>query len=318
MDRGAKIQALQAKLEAFYPRLRACDLCPRKCLVDRTKGKTGFCGVTDALKVYTAFCHRGEEPGISGSAGSGTIFFSGCNLKCVFCQNHKFSHTTQGRTIRAVDLARIMMNLQKKGSHNINLVTPTHYLPQIVEAVILALQQGLTLPIVYNTSGYELAAVIEQISELVDVYLPDMKYMAGDSALKFSCAQDYITHNKAALKEMHRQKSAFTQTPEGLVTEGLIVRHLVLPGHSAESLEVLTWIKRNLPGAAVSVMLQFQPYHKAKDYLELQRLVSAEEYERGKAHVEALGLEGWVQELKPAEELAGVHFQDQLDEFLST
>jgi len=319
MDRGAKIKALQAKLEALYPRLAACDLCPRKCMVDRIAGQTGFCGATEALKVYTAFCHHGEEPVISGTRGSGTIFFSGCNLKCVFCQNYKFSHLAAGRVISCEALARIMVNLQKKGAHNINLVTPTHFLPQIIKSVIIALQDGLDVPIVYNTSGYECASVISQISELVDVYLPDAKYITREDACKYSGAQDYLEHNRASLLEMYRQKNAFlqTQSTEEPLARGMIVRHLVIPGLHAQSLRILSWIKEHLPEAAVSVMFQYQPYHNAQAHHEIMRRVSVEEYEAVRAHVESLGLRGWVQALESAEELAGVHFEEQLEELLS-
>lgn len=310
-----KIDAIGLILDSLYERLESCDLCPRECGVNRTSGKKGYCGAGLKLVVYTAFLHQGEEPAISGERGSGTIFFSGCNLKCIYCQNYKFSHFEQGKTISEEDLAEIMLKLQKKGAHNINLVTPTHFLPQILKALLIAFRRGLELPVVYNTSGYEKEDILDLIGNIVDVYLTDMKYAVSSLALRYSHAENYPFFNQKGVKKMYRQKNVLWEGP--LIKEGLIIRHLVLPSHFEETIRVLSWIKQNIPEALLSLMFQYQPYYKAEAYSEISRRVDRLEYNQIKSFLEDLELEGWIQDLNSEERLAGVHFDSSiLDDFL--
>ncbi len=298
----------------LYQRLQKCSLCPRDCQANRLEGQTGYCGAGKDLVVYTAFLHHGEEPGISGEGGSGTIFFSACNLKCVYCQNHRFSHSLEGNRVTSEDLAGLMLRLQEKGAENINLVTPTHFLPQILEALSIAFRTGLRLPLVYNTSGYEKAETIEILDGIVDVYLADMRYITPSVAERYSNAPDYPSVNQKSLQRMHQQKQ--TTWKGELLKEGTIVRHLVLPGHVDESIKVLTWINENIPRAIISLMFQYQPYFKAHLYPEIDRRVNEAEYNRTRDFLEGLDLEGWVQELSPEGELAGVHFKPSLEGLL--
>jgi putative pyruvate formate lyase activating enzyme len=264
--------------------------------------------------IYTAFLHTGEEPPLITGKGSGTIFFSGCNLKCCYCQNYKFSHTPEGRIVSEEECGRIMLNLQKKGAANINLVTPTHYLPLILNALRIAFKNGLDIPLVYNTSGYEKTEIIRRLKGIVDVYLADVKYISGETAGKYSRAENYPFYNQESLREMYRQKPAVLDADT--LKEGLIVRHLVLPGHSEETRQILCWIKKNMPDALVSIMFQYQPYFEAAKYPEINRIVSLEEFTRIKELVDELGLPGWVQEYTPEEKLAGVYFEPLSEDLL--
>lgn len=268
------------------------------------------------LTVYTAFLHKGEEPGISGRNGSGTIFFSGCNLKCLYCQNYKFSHHLEGRIITEEELAHIMLALEAKGAHNINLVTPTHFLPQILKSLLLALKKGLSLPIVYNTSGYEKPEIIELIKDVIDIFLPDMKYHKPAAAEKYSHALDYPTYNQESIKVIYRYKKETTLWEGGLLKGGLVIRHLVLPNQVEEAIKILNWIKEYTPKALVSIMFQYQPYFKANLYPDLKRMVKEKEYEEVVGALNDIELKGWVQDLSPQEELAGVHFLPALDTLL--
>ncbi|MBU2102596.1 MAG: radical SAM protein [Candidatus Omnitrophota bacterium] len=315
-SRNDKIQRVAAIRSGLRERLSSCDICPRSCRVNRGKGERGACGLAGEMRVYTAFLHHGEEPAISGIGGSGTIFFSGCNLQCVYCQNYRFSHQGAGRILSTRELAHVMLSLEKKGAHNINLVTPTHLLPQIVEALDMALAQGLASPIVYNTSGYESPAIIRLLEGIVDIYLPDMKYIRPETAKSYSAAPDYPRINQEAIIAMSAQ--AQTALWDGdLLRSGIIVRHLVLPGHVDESLAVIAWLKEHLPRALVSVMFQYQPYHKASVYPRLTERIRRHEYQAIRDQVEELGLRGWVQEYESREDLAGVHFTPEaLDELL--
>lgn len=316
MDNAKKTAVTQAKAVLLEKRLIACDLCPRNCGTNRLEGKRGFCGVTDKLLVYTAFLHRGEEPAISGRGGSGTIFFSGCNLRCVYCQNYTFSHYCEGRYLNPTELATLMLNLQKKGADNINLVTPTHFLPQILRSLAVAFRDGLAIPIVYNTSGYEKEEIITQLEDIIDIYLVDMRYMDIGLAQKYSAASDYPFFNQDSLKEMQRQKSEHLWDKD-LLREGCIIRHLVLPGHLEDSKNILKWIKDNVGGACVSIMFQYRPYFKADRYPKINRALNTSEYNEVAAYVEELGLSGWLQEYNPQENLAGVHFKAGFGEFLT-
>jgi len=305
---NAKIKSLENINNLFHKRLQNCDLCPRNCKINRLKGKIGYCGVGKEMLIYTAFLHHGEEPPISAKRGSGAIFFSGCNLKCVYCQNYKFSHLLQGRIFKEEELAKLMCDLQEKGAHNINLVTPTHVLPQIINALLLAFKKGLNIPLVYNTSGYEKKEIIEQLSEIIDIYLTDIKYISSRLAGEYSSALNYPLFARESTLVMYDQK----KTPFfhiGQLKQGLIIRHLVLPGHNTETKAVASWVKKNTPQALLSIMFKYQPYHKAAVFPEINRRLDYHEYQEIKSFVEKIGLKGWIQHWPcQEEELAGVNF----------
>ncbi|MEI8350583.1 MAG: radical SAM protein [Candidatus Omnitrophota bacterium] len=315
MNVNDKIKALTEIIPVVTKRLEACDLCPRNCKVNRSVGERGYCGAGKDVAVYTVFVHKGEEPAISGTAGSGAIFFSGCNLRCCYCQNYKFSQSGDGRFIGIDDVAGIMIKLQAKGVHNINLVTPTPYLPQILQALLLAYQRGLKIPVVYNTSGYEHAQVIGLLAEVVDIYLPDMKYASSCFSARYSSAADYPLCNQRSIRVMYGQKTTPSWRSD-ILESGLVIRHLVLPGHIQETLQILSWIKAHAPKALLSLMFQYQPYHEAARYPEINRKIVHEEYEEVSSFMSTLGLKGWVQEFSPQENLAGVYFAPSLEEFL--
>ncbi len=306
MSISNKIQLLKNLLPSLNNRLENCDICPRECRVNRLAGERGYCGTDASLVVYTSFLHHGEEPPISGKNGSGTIFFSGCNLKCIYCQNYKFSHAITGKSLEENELSNTMLDLQNKGAHNINLVTPTHFLPQIVKSLLVAYNKGLHIPIVYNTSGYEKRGIVELLNGIIDIYLTDIKYMSPDLAKSCSNAKDYPTVSLDAAREMSKQVS--TEYDNGILRKGLVIRHLVLPNHIDNSKEILSRIKTTLPDALVSVMFQYRPYHNARQYSLIDRPVNYKEYQQIKEFVEELDLPGWVQDFDPPDELAGVYF----------
>jgi len=289
-------------------RLKTCDICPRNCRVNRLGEGVGYCKAGKDIVVYTSFLHGGEEPALSSSSGSGTIFFSGCNLGCIYCQNYKFSHALTGVKKTTRELANIMLKFQEEKAHNINLVTPTHFLPQILQSLNIAVSEGLNIPIVYNTSGYEKAEIVKLLDGIVDIYLPDMKYFNEEAAGEYSNAANYNFYCKEALLEMYRQKPKASFAGE-ILTSGLIIRHLVLPGSIDETITALSWIKNNLPGCLTSIMFQYQPYHKAKQIQKINRAVNLEEYKQVKEAVQNLGLKGWIQDLTAQEDMAGVYFK---------
>lgn len=305
-----KIKLVKATANTLLKRLRNCDICPRNCEVNRLKGEKGYCGANKDMVVYSAFLHHGEEPGISGEGGSGTIFFSGCNLKCIYCQNYKFSHSVIGKRISGVNLAKIMLNLQKEGAHNINLVTPTHFLPQILDTLAIAFEDGLNIPIVYNTSGYEKKEVIKHLAGIIDIYLTDLKYMETSLAKQYSKAPKYPTFASRSLLEMVRQVKPVMS--EKLLKKGVVIRHLVLPNHINESKKLLSWIKKNTPEVLVSVMFQYQPYLKAYLHPQINRSIDYQEYFEIKKFVEELELGGWVQDHNPKEDMAGPYFEPNI------
>ena len=312
-----KIELINKNFKFFCAQLSSCQLCPRHCKVNRQQNEKGFCGAGLKPRVYTAFLHKGEEPPLSAQEGSGTIFFSGCTLRCIYCQNYKFSHTQKGKSITTGELARLMLQLQNKGAHNINLVTPTHFLPQILEALRDALGQGLQIPLVYNTSGFEALDVLQRLEGIVDIYLSDMRYFNQATSLRFSGSKTYPEVNQYALKEMYRQKKQARFSLAGIMEEGLIVRTLVLPGHIEESKNIISWLQKNIPGSYLSVMTQYEPYFQASRYKPLHRKLNKSEYNAIKSYIEALGVErGWFQEFNPEEKLAGVYFQPSLDELI--
>lgn len=311
MDLENKIKAASKILIKLKPHLKKCSLCPRDCKVNRIENETGYCGQAKTVKVHTSFLHKGEEPPLTGEKGSGTIFFSGCSLRCVYCQNYKFSQLNSGAPLSPNELAKLMLSLEKRKAENINLVTATHFLPQIVEALKIAWEKNLRLPLVYNSSGYEKQAIVKLIEPLIDCWLLDFRYFTQKTAKKYSNSPQYPDSLKKLLLYLHQSKKPQKRAVLGQIPP-LIIRHLILPGHIDESLEVLTWIKKNLPDSPVSVMSQYQPYFKAKNYPKINRTLQKEEYNQIKNKVEELQLEGWLQEFNPQEDLAGVYFKEDL------
>lgn len=289
---------LRERVRHAYERLRSCDLCPHECGVDRLRGESGFCRAGLQPKIASATVHRGEEPPISGHSGSGTIFFSWCTLRCSFCQNFPISQMGNGEETNPSDLADRMLKLQKLGVHNINLVTPGHYLPQILEALWHAIPRGFRLPLVWNSSGYEKVDALALLDGLVDVYLPDMKYSDEDPAVRFSSAPGYRDINRAAIREMARQVGQLRIDEEGIARRGLIIRHLVLPARAAGSAETLRWIAENVGTEThLALMNQFFPAFEAGNIEGINRKIFDEEYAETLAVLEEYGLEnGWVQE----------------------
>lgn len=284
-----------------------CDLCPRKCLVDRKKGEKGICGQTENLKVARAALHFWEEPCISGDAGSGAVFFSGCPLHCVFCQNENIANGTVGKEISLERLVDIFLELQEKRANNINLVTPGHFVPQIVKALDQARKEGLTLPVVYNTSSYETVDTIKMLEGYVDIYLPDFKYMSPVLSKKYSHAPDYAEVAKAAIAEMVRQtgKAVFVNGDEdNLILSGTIVRHLTLPGCMEDSMQILKYLHETYGDTIyISIMNQFTPLSNLEKYPELNRRITDEEYETLVDYAIDIGIEnGFIQEGDTAEE----------------
>ncbi len=290
---------LLAKVREGYRRLAACDLCPHRCGVNRIRGEQGRCRSGLKPRIASANLHRGEEPPISGSKGSGTIFFSGCTLTCVFCQNFPISQQNTGETISTRELARRMLQLQQRGAHNLNLVTPSHWLPQFLAALWLAIPQGFNLPVVWNSSGYETVDALQLLDGVVSVYLPDMKYSNDVQAEELSGAPGYTETNRQALQEMLRQVGQLQLDDDGIATQGLIVRHLVLPGGRAGSAETLAWIAQHLGTEThIALMSQYFPAYRATSMTGMNRKISADEYETVITALEINGLElGWVQDL---------------------
>lgn len=276
-----------------------CNQCPRHCLVDRQAGKIGYCGETDAVRIGRADLHPWEEPVISGKNGSGTVFFSGCNLRCMYCQNASIANSQVGRSITIEELAAIFLQLQEDGAHNINLVTPSHYTEQIRIALELAKKKGLHIPIVYNTGGYDSVESLRTLEGLVDIYLPDMKYGDPELAWQYSHAKDYLEINRLAIAEMVRQVG-LPQMEEatGLMKKGVIVRHLVLPGSVKNSKKVLEYIIHTYKNDIfVSIMNQYTPMEQVKEHPLLSRKVTKREYQKVIDYALELGLEnGFLQE----------------------
>lgn len=275
-DRGL----LKEKVEAAYDIFSECTLCPRQCGVNRLKGEKGYCRASAELVVSDAQPHFGEEISLVGEkGGSGTIFFSNCNLRCVFCQNWPISHLGLGRKIKDDKLADVMLHLQRIGCHNINLVTPTHVMPNILAATRMAYQKGLRLPLVYNTSGYENLETIKLLDGIVDIYLPDMKYMESKPADEYSGAPDYPEYAKKAILEMHRQVGIHQTSAEGIALRGLMIRHLVMPNRTAGTEKFVQWVAENLPKSTyVNIMPQYHVDYKAFDFPDINRRISVGEY----------------------------------------
>ncbi len=270
--------------------LGSCELCPRKCKVNRLAGQVGFCRIGSEAVVASAGPHFGEESVLVGAGGSGTIFLAGCNLGCSFCQNFDISHSNEGAKTKPEEMAQLMLHLQKRGCENINFVTPTHVALRIAQAIGIARRGGLKLPIVYNCGGYESVRTLKGLAGLVDIYMPDFKFADGRVAKRLCEAPDYPEICKAALKEMHGQVGDL-QTEHGLATRGLLVRHLVLPNGLAGSEEVLEFLAKEISGQTfVNVMGQYRPCYRAGEFGEIDRLPSRAEIDAAKNHARRLGL----------------------------
>lgn len=300
--------------DEVFRMLERCRICPRECGVNRLKNELGFCKTGVNARVCSFMPHYGEEPPISGVYGSGTIFFSCCNMACVYCQNYEFSQLGQGREVSCEELAGFMMELQKAGCHNINLVTPTHILPQILKALEIAASLGLKIPLVYNTSGYELPESLKLLEGIIDVYLPDMRYADKDMAFKYSSAGDYPLYNQASLRQMYQQAGIAKFNNEGIIERGLIIRHLVLPNNGSGTEKIMEFISGEISkDTYISLMSQYLPYYKASQFKEISRRLKEEEYERAKKIMERYGLHnGWIQESYGSERFAGVNIKQNL------
>ena len=284
--------------------LNKCNICPNMCNINRNNGEIGRCKSTDKVKIALYSIHNFEEPCISGKNGSGTIFFSNCNLNCVFCQNYEISQLGKGKEYSIDELANIFIEQQEKGVENINLVTPTSYVLQIIEAIKIAKKNGLTIPIIYNTNSYENVETIKLLKGYIDIYLPDLKYADNELGKKYSKANDYFNLATNAIKEMISQVGTPEFDENEIIKKGVIIRHLVLPNNIENSKKVLKWIKENLSNQIyVSVMAQYFPTYKAKEIEELNRKLTKEEWEEIENYIDDLNIEnGYIQELGEHEE----------------
>ncbi len=278
-----KLEAIDRALEVLSPLEACCTLCPRNCRVDRTAGQTGICQTGNLARVSVGLLHYGEEPALSGrgtpagTRGSGTIFFTGCNLKCLFCQNYQISWLNEGELRTDEKLADLMLYLQGQGALNINFVSPTHVVLPILRSLKIAYGRGLSIPLVWNSNGYESLEVVEQLRGIIDIYLPDLKYVSPDLSRKYSAAPDYFEQARLALQEMYCQQPDLIIDELEIAQKGLIIRHLVLPGHAEDSIRVLEWIAENLStSVGLSLMSQYHPCFKAP--VELRREITVEEY----------------------------------------
>lgn len=305
---------LAALAEKAYNLLESCAICPRRCKVNRIKGQKGLCHTGLNPKVCSFLAHHGEEPPISGQNGSGTIFFSWCNMGCLYCQNYEFSQLGEGREVAIEELAEYMLKLQEMGCHNINLVTPTHVIPQILRALKIAAGKGLGIPLVYNTGGYELAEIIKLLDGIIDIYLADMRYTDAEMSKKYSLVPDYPRYNQEALQEMHRQVGIAQLDKGGILKKGLIIRHLVLPDNISGTDKAMSFIAEKISkDAYISLMSQYLPCYKASQFKEISRRITYREYEDARATMHKYGLyNGWTQESYGLERLAGTNIKPSI------
>jgi putative pyruvate formate lyase activating enzyme len=283
---------LAEKIRQAYAIFENCQLCPRRCGVNRKRGERGFCRAPVNPVIFSYHPHFGEEVSVVGGGGSGTIFFSNCNLRCVFCQNWPIAHEGRGKEVQDEDLADMMLHLQKIGCHNINLVTPTHVIPNILNATRIALKKGLHLPLFYNTSGYERMEVLKILDGVVDIYKPDMKYMDPEKAAKYSPgASDYPEVAKKTILEMHRQVGVHKVDHRGIAIRGLMIRHLVMPNRVAGTEKFVKWVAEALPkNTYINIMAQYRVEYKAYDYPEIARGITAQEFLEAMDSAEKYGL----------------------------
>jgi putative pyruvate formate lyase activating enzyme len=292
----SKIATLEKNAPIALELLENCTACPRLCGVNRTKGELGRCGVPDQLKIASSNLHHGEEPPISGNRGSGTIFLSGCNLSCVFCQNYPISQYRTGEFVTNENVADMMITLQERGAHNINFVTPTHYVPQLMAALLIAYKKGLKIPLVYNSSGYDSVDTLKLLEGVIDIYMPDMRYSSNENASRFSNVTDYPEINRAAIREMYRQVGIL-QIENDIAVRGLLIRHLVLPDNVAGSKQIFEFVANEIsPDTFMAVMSQYFPAYRACDMPQLSRRLTEDEYEKALDWFDEAGLyNGFVQ-----------------------
>ena len=298
---------LDRRAQALEARLASCDICPRNCKVNRLENEIGFCH-SGYLPIVASVCaHRGEEPAISGDRGSGTVFFGNCNMRCVYCQNYQISQNWKNQKLNETDcrsLAQSLLQLQDElGCHNINLVSPSHFVPQMVRTIVETVPMGLHLPIVYNTSGYDSVDTLKDLDGIVSIYLTDLRYAGEREARKYSQARAYVVYARKAIKEMYRQVGDLVVDKNGLAQRGLIIRLLILPNRLAEVEESLTWIAHELsPSVTVSIMSQYSPQHKAPVIPLLSRRISQAEYDSVLKRLSDLGMEnGWLQDIESSD-----------------
>lgn len=271
---------LSERVEQAYAHLSICDVCAWQCPVDRRAGKLGVCRTGILAKVSSYGPHFGEENPLSGTRGSGTIFFTRCNLRCQYCQNHDISQTDHGEEVEPKTISNMMLELQDRGCHNINFVSPSHVVPQIMAAVLIAAQSGLRIPLVYNTGGYDSMSMLKLLDGIIDIYMPDMKYSDADTAKRYSRIPYYPQINQRAVKEMHHQVGDLTLDNSGIAIRGLLVRHLVLPDNLAGTDEVIRFLSQEIsPRTYLNIMDQYHPAYKSHHYPELNRRISSQEYQ---------------------------------------
>jgi putative pyruvate formate lyase activating enzyme len=297
-----EIFEIQKRSQLLKKRLSSCDICPRNCKVNRLKGQRGFCKATSELEVAHIGLHYGEEPPFSGKNGSGAIFFAHCNLRCVYCQNWQISQPDKAHrqwVTTPQKLAKKMIKLQTLGAHNINLVSPTQFTPQILECLYHAFQMGLKIPIIYNTNGYDSVEILQIFDGIVDIYLPDCKYSEDTKAFKYSSALSYTEANQKAIKEMFRQVGNLKVNLKGIAEKGLLVRHLVLPNKISDSIKCLDFLRSISQDITISLMAQYNPLHKAKKYFKLNRPITQEEYKEVIEYSQKIGLTNvYIQEIE--------------------
>lgn len=306
---------LRERADAARALSAPCRLCPRSCGVDRVAGEQGYCGAGFLPQVAAIVPHFGEEPPLCGEGGAGTIFFSRCNLRCVYCQNHQISQGGVGRLIETPELGEGMLELQARGCSTVEPVSPSHHLPGFLEALAYAADKGLNLPVVYNTNGYESPETLQLLDGIVDIYLPDLKYAHEDKAKELSDASDYVETARGAILQMFDQVGNLVVDMNGRAVRGTIIRHLILPSQAAGTDETLAWIADNFPlTVTISLMAQFSPLHRSASYPHLNRVLSADEYERAVDRAWDLGLENvFVQELESKD--LGVPDFDRINPF---
>ncbi len=299
MNKNDKLNKVCAAVDILKDSLNKCAICPRRCGVNRSGGKLGYCRAPLNPVIYSYIAHHGEEPAISGRNGSGTIFFTHCNMKCVYCQNYIFSQLDNGSEVSIEGLASIMLKLQGMGCHNINLVSPTHFVPQILMSLKIAIEKGLDIPIAYNTSGYDSLDTIKLLDGIVDIYMPDMRYSDNRMAKRYSDAPDYVDHNRVCIIEMQRQVCDLVLNEKGIAIKGLIIRLLVLPDDISGTADSLKFIKEKVSrNTYFSIMSQYYPTYKAHNFKELSRGITKEEYEIKVDEAQRIGLNnGWIQEM---------------------
>jgi len=281
---------LQKRSESLFRILKNCTLCPHRCEVDRTASEKGKCR-SGALPIVSSFnAHFGEEAPLVGNRGSGTIFFTNCNLACIFCQNYDISHLGRGEEITPKELASIMMILQSRGCHNINLVTPTHMISAIVQALLIAIPEGLTIPLVYNSGGYDAVETLQLLDGVIDIYMPDFKYMNGDVAQDLSGAPDYPQVAMAAVTEMHRQVGDLELDKNGIACRGLLIRHLVLPNNFAATDRVISFVASLSENTYINIMDQYRPEYRARECFDLRRRITLDEYDQAIQQAHQAGL----------------------------